>query len=260
VTVEDNTDPTALCQDITVELNQQGVAAISAGDINDGSFDNCGIISLSLSDSTFVCNDIGPNLVTLTATDGSNNTSSCNAIVTVEDNIAPMAVCQNAGIQLNANGIAILMGSQVDGGSTDNCEIDEIKPVQTTFTCANIGVNMVQVIVTDGSGNSSSCTATITVFDLLPPVAECKDVIVQLSPAGTFTLSPSAVDDGTTDNCSFTLSLDVAQFSCADVGLHVVTLTATDGSGNIDTCTANVTVLASAACPAPDITNSGGQT
>ena len=35
------------------------------------------------------------NDVTLTGDDGNGNTSSCMAVVTVEDNIAPEAICQD---------------------------------------------------------------------------------------------------------------------------------------------------------------------
>jgi hypothetical protein len=43
-------------------------------------------------------------VVTLTVTDANGNTSTCDATVTVEDNIAPTAICQNITVQLDATG------------------------------------------------------------------------------------------------------------------------------------------------------------
>ncbi|MCB0457769.1 MAG: HYR domain-containing protein, partial [Flavobacteriaceae bacterium] len=41
----------------------------------------------------FSCMEVGPNNVTVIATDAAGNTSTCTAVVTVEDNIAPVIAC-----------------------------------------------------------------------------------------------------------------------------------------------------------------------
>ncbi|QTN39585.1 hypothetical protein HZ996_10695 [Cryomorphaceae bacterium] len=64
VTVEDNIDPTAICQDITIQLDASGNASISTSDIDNGSADNCGIDNISLDITTFDCTNVGPNTVT----------------------------------------------------------------------------------------------------------------------------------------------------------------------------------------------------
>lgn len=85
VEVVDTIAPTVLCQDITVQLDPvTGTAIITAADVNDGSADNCPI-SLVVSPSTFDCSNIGANTVTLSATDASGNTTTCDAIVTITD-------------------------------------------------------------------------------------------------------------------------------------------------------------------------------
>ncbi|WP_205619203.1 SprB repeat-containing protein, partial [Christiangramia echinicola] len=61
VTVEDSESPTANAQNISVELDSNGQATITAEEINDGSTDNCSISTLSLSKTDFVCNDVGSN-------------------------------------------------------------------------------------------------------------------------------------------------------------------------------------------------------
>ncbi|MCY1720911.1 gliding motility-associated C-terminal domain-containing protein, partial [Prolixibacteraceae bacterium Z1-6] len=84
ITVMDNTLPTAVCKNITVQLDENGTASITASDIDGGSSDNCGIDTLLISQETFVCENLGENEVTLTVVDQCGNTSICTAVVTVE--------------------------------------------------------------------------------------------------------------------------------------------------------------------------------
>ena len=67
--MEDDLDPIAVTQDITVQLDANGDASISASDIDDGSSDNCSIANTSLDVSNFDCSNLGDNTVTLTVTD-----------------------------------------------------------------------------------------------------------------------------------------------------------------------------------------------
>jgi hypothetical protein len=48
VTIEDNVAPTAICQDITVQLDANGEVVITAADIDNGSNDNCGAVTLTI--------------------------------------------------------------------------------------------------------------------------------------------------------------------------------------------------------------------
>jgi hypothetical protein len=243
VTVEDQIDPVAACQDITVQLNAAGMVSIVAEDVDGGSSDNCGTPDLWISDTNFTCSDIGDNMVILTATDDSDNNDFCVAMVTVEDAMAPSATCQNITVQLDASGNASITAADVDGGSTDNCGTPNLSIDLMSFTCANEGPNDVVLTATDNSGNSNTCTAVVTVQDMVDPDAECQSITVQLDAAGSVTITASDVDGGSTDNCSTpSLSLDISSFDCSNIGLNAVTLTATDGSGNTDDCFALVTV------------------
>jgi len=99
--------PTAICQDVTVALAANGQTSITALDVDGGSSDDVGIQSLSVSPNIFSCSSLGANTVTLTVTDTSGNTSTCQAVVTVED---PQNAC--------------LVDNQVIGG--------EIIPIEAT--------------------------------------------------------------------------------------------------------------------------------
>ncbi|MDT0652034.1 hypothetical protein, partial [Autumnicola edwardsiae] len=65
VTVEDDITPTVRTQDITVQLDTNGNATISAEDIDNGSSDNCQIQSRSLNITNFDCSNVGDNSVEL---------------------------------------------------------------------------------------------------------------------------------------------------------------------------------------------------
>ena len=243
MTVEDNVAPTAVCQDLTVQLDASGAATITAAQIDNGSSDNCGIASISLDETMFDCADVGANTVTLTVTDVNGNSSTCSATVTVEDNVAPTAVCQDLTVQLDASGAATITAAQIDNGSSDNCGIASISLDETMFDCSDVGANTVTLTVTDVNGNSSTCSATVTVEDNVAPTAVCQDLTVQLDASGAATITAAQIDNGSSDNCGIaSISLDETMFDCADVGANTVTLTVTDASGNSSMCTTTVTV------------------
>ena len=243
VTVEDNVAPTAVCQDITVQLDASGNATITAADIDNGSTDNCSDFTLSLDKTSFTCADIGANTVTLTIDDQHGQTDDCTATVTVEDNVAPTAVCQDITVQLDASGNATITAADIDNGSTDNCSDFTLSLDKTSFTCADIGANTVTLTIDDQHGQTDNCTATVTVEDNVAPTAVCQDITVQLDASGNATITAADIDNGSTDNCSdFTLSLDKTSFTCADIGANTVTLTIDDQHGQTDDCTATVTV------------------
>jgi len=77
VEVIDNEAPTAVCQNLTLGLDENFELIITPEDIDAGSTDNCGVISdLILDMENFSCNNSGTNTVTLTVIDEAGN-SSC---------------------------------------------------------------------------------------------------------------------------------------------------------------------------------------
>ncbi|MEO1263355.1 MAG: MopE-related protein [Bacteroidota bacterium] len=238
----DNDAPTAICQSHTVQLNGNGLGSLSAFDIDGGSNDACGIASLSASPNTFDCSQLGNVTVSLTVTDNIGNQSTCDATVTVEDNIAPVANCKNITVQLDANGQVTISEDAVNDGSSDACNITFDTDI-TSFDCSNMPSANVALTVTDTEGNSSSCNALVTVEDQVAPSANCKDITVQLDVDGAANIAEDAVNDGSADACgSLTFDTDVNSFTCADIGANSVNLTVTDASNNSSQCSATVTV------------------
>jgi hypothetical protein len=249
VTINDNEKPTVVTQNITTQLDENGNATITTEQINNNSSDNCGIESMTLDTTSFDCSNVGVNKVNLTVTDVNRNSTTLTAMVTVEDSIDPTVVTQNVTVQLDSRGNASISTEQVNNGSSDNCAISAMSLDTTTFSCADLGENTVTLTVTDVNGNSSSSTATITVEDNIPPTVITQSFSIDLA-NGVANITPSNIDDGTFDNCEFTLSIDKDTFTCSDIGDHTVTLTATDSSGNSTSETAIVTVVGEI----PDIT------
>ena len=243
VTVEDIIAPTAICQAVTIQLDTDGNASITPDQIDNGSNDACGIQSIALDKTSFTCEDIGDNTVELTVTDNNNNTSTCTAIVTVEDNIPPTALCQSITIQLDTNGSATIVAADVDNGSNDNCGLVTLAVSQTIFTCADVGDNTVTLEVTDANNNVTTCIATVTVEDNVPPTALCSNITIQLDETGTANIQPSDIDGGSSDTCgTVTLTASQTTFDCSNIGDVAVIITATDINGNSSSCEATVTV------------------
>lgn len=242
VTVVDNEAPLVVTQDLTVQLDASGNASIIASQIDNGSSDACGVANIAIDVTAFDCSNVGANIVTLTVTDVNGNSSTAIANVTVEDHVAPVAISQDITVQLDATGNISITAEAIDNGSSDACGIASLTLDQYDFDCSNLGDNKVGLTVTDVNGNSTEVAATVTVVDDLAPVVVTQDVSVILS-NGQASITTSQVDGGTSDNCSFDLSLDNTTFNCNDIGWHVVTLTAVDSSGNTATATANVEVV-----------------
>lgn len=100
VTVSDTIAPTALCVDATtlfIEPSGLDEEVIDASSLDLGSYDNCGITSMSLAPNTFKCENFGvlENAI-LTVEDASGNQATCATIVTTSP-IVPMPTA-NSGL------------------------------------------------------------------------------------------------------------------------------------------------------------------
>lgn len=254
VTIIDNTPPQAICKNTSISLDADGIATLTVDHIDNNSSDECGIESRSLDQMSFDCTQQGGHTVTLAITDVNGNQSSCTATVTVEDDLAPNAVCQDLTVYLSN---PVIQASQLAGGSTDNCTTTEdlsliiffgssISGPTTTFGCESVGVNdNYSVDVFDEAGNLASCDVTITVVDDIAPTAICQNTSVALNDQGQASISLAEIHGTSTDNCGGVvnpISASQLSFDCAHVGNQSVILTVGDENGNQSTCTAMVTI------------------
>jgi hypothetical protein len=167
VTVFDNTLPTAVCQDVTIDVSS-GSGTITAEEIDNGSSDtgssdDClGDVSLSLDKTEFGCVDVGDNTLTLTVTDNNGNENTCEATatVTVTDNTLPTAVCQDVTVDVTSGPVTI-EASDINNGSSDACGVESLSLDKTGFGSGDVGANHVTLTVTDNNGNVNTCDATV---------------------------------------------------------------------------------------------------
>jgi PKD repeat protein len=144
--------------------------------------------------------------------------------------------------------VDILQRPMLDNGTTDPDGIDHWELSQTAFGCGDVGDVDVTLTAYDKLGNSSACVATVTVEDNEAPVAACVPdaptmVELALDAAGNHTVDPADIDNGSTDNCTFTLSTVPASFTCAEVGPQSIALSATDPGGLTTSCTTTIVVV-----------------
>ena len=167
VIVKDVTAPTVVTKNITVLLDASGSASITPTQVDNGSFDNCKVGSLSLDKSSFNCSNVGNNTVTLTVTDVNGLSSTGTAIVTVKDVTPATVITKNISVTL-VNGTASITAAQVDGGTFDNCGIKSLSVSPSTFVCGQYGSNTVKLTAVDNNGNVSFNYATVTVKGVAP--------------------------------------------------------------------------------------------
>lgn len=254
---------TVVCTNVEVDLDETGNVSFPASALYNAGASTIpgGLWKLVVNGSATVnlnCTHYPSTQVTLTAIDYDGNQGTCQATVTVNDITPPTAVCRDITVYLDANGEYTLTAAEIDGGSTDNCSVSELTIPPTTFTCANIGQNQVQLTVKDQANLTRNCLATVTVQDNRPPTVVTKNITVDLDENNQATILPADVDNGSTDNCAIDrLELDRSTFTCDDrLTPQTVNLTVHDVNGNQASAPAQVTVRD---VEAPVITRRGAE-
>ena len=251
--------PQVVTQDITVELDANGSATITAADIDNGSTDNCTAdadLTLSLDVTSFDSSNVGSNMVTLTVTDELGNTSSAIAWVTVQENqnsdtTPPNVITQDITVSLDTSGFFLIMPSDVDNGSFDDTTTIEDLTYSLGidgFVCSNLGVNEVLLTITDEAGNTGSATALVTVVDDIAPILNVQDNYNLYLSDGIEGIADLNLIDQIElyDNCQqneIEIVYSQSEFDCSDLGQNAVVITATDSSGNSTSQAVIITVI-----------------
>jgi hypothetical protein len=145
--------PHAVCQNITLELDANGLANLSPAMIDGGSSNG----TLSVDITQFTCADLGNNQVTLTVTNSTNLTATCMATVTVVDNSLPDFGRGNKSIRavITEGEEYILEELSLQFPATDNCggtlTYTQTPPAGTVYTAAT--TETITLGVEDNSGN-----------------------------------------------------------------------------------------------------------
>ena len=239
ITVVDTTAPVVTCPaDLTIECDADNSPA------NTGTAtatDNCDA-SPTVTFSDAVTAGIGSNSSiarTWTATDANGNTSNCVQIITVVDTTAPVAdVAVLADVTAECS-----VASLVAPTATDNCAGMVTVTNNAVLPITMQGTTIVTWTYEDGNGNTSMQTQNVVITDITFPIVITQNITIALDDSGEANILASDIDNGSSDNCSFTLSLDIDTFDCFNLGDYTVTLSAEDIGGNITTATATVTII-----------------
>ncbi len=201
------------------------------------------IINASTVDTSIV----GSYSVTYNVMDAEGNAAiEVIRTVTVVDTTSPTITCPaDIAVDNDAGLCSALVNYSVT--ANDNCSGETITQTDATGLSSGdafpIGTTVLEYTVTDPFGNTDTCSFSVTVNDVESPNIVCQDFSLGLDPStGMATLLASDIDNGSTDNCGFTLSLSQDVFDCSHIGSNTVTLTATDADGNISSCSATVTI------------------
>jgi len=254
VTVVDNSAPTInLVSGMpTVTLNAAGTATISAATLASSVTDNCTnpVSNVTLSKSSFNCTDKGVVSIVITATDAQGNTTVLSKEVNVVDAVAPVLTTKSATLYLNSAGQAQLVSSAVVNvnATSDNCDQNLTYTLsKSVFSCADRGVNSVNVTATDDDGNATTLAAAVTVLDTVKPSLTLANATrtVTLNASGIASVTANSLISNMADNCGIaSVILSDSTFSCADVvAPQVINVSVVDFAGNVRTRQVTVTVL-----------------
>jgi gliding motility-associated-like protein len=237
--------------------------------------DNCNLASsivITQSPAVGSTLPIGPNTITLTATDANGNASNCTFTLTVVDATAPTIVnCPaNQDLTITANCEASLPDFTASLTVTDNCSASGTilvtqSPVAGTLISGNGVVTTVTLSAEDMDGNISTCSFDVTTVDgVSPTFTSCVPNQNETPDANCeFSLPDYTSLAVTSDNCSTSI-VTVTQSPVAGtviLGTTPITLTATDQNGNSTTCTFDVILLdgtpptITSGCPADQSVN-----
>jgi hypothetical protein len=180
---------------------------------------------------------LGTTIITLVVNDGTVDSDPDTVSITVEDTTPPVITCP-ADVtveQATPDGTVVSLGA----GATDICDAD-VDITSDELPIYPLGTTTVTFTATDDSGNSASCSMTVTVQDTTPPVITCPaDVTVEQETADGTEVSLTAT---ATDVCDAEPTITSDELAIYPLGSTVVTFTATDDSGNSASCTTTVTV------------------
>lgn len=198
---------------------------------------------------TYDPSTVGPGQATVTILNDDLDESSFTFRIAgtgLADVTAPVALCHAVTLYLSPTGTATLLPGQLDNGSSDNCGITNRTLSQTSFNCQNHQPITVSMTVSDASGNASSCSATVTIDDTIPPTALCEsNIAVYTDEQGVYPLTTALVDSASYDNCGITFNtshVSIPHVSCGSTNPNVynVTLHIYDRWFNYSACTTRI--------------------
>ena len=164
--VKDFVTPTAVCTSVTTKTDP-GVCTAASASVDGGSTDPDGD-TFTVSQVPSGPFSLGTTNVKLTITDQNGQSNSCSATVTVNDLEKPTITCLAPKLECTSPAGAVV--PKLINTVSDNCAIQSkscTPPEGSTFA---LGTDPFTCNAADTSGNTNSCSSSVTVVDTTPPV------------------------------------------------------------------------------------------
>lgn len=207
----------------------------------------CGDIRYTPNVNPLVKGTFAPMPVRLIVVDNEGNSASCVTNITVIDNDPPDISTKNFTVPLGptrpASVNANLYVNDINDGTfdaSDECGTLTYRIEPPILTCNNIGTTGVTFYALDAYGNSTSAPANITIADVTPPAYTLRpNIVLPLDADGQYTIRPqdifTHVEDNCTDSVELFYSFSPSVVHCSDIGYIDLTVTITDGNGQVAT-------------------------
>ena len=196
------------------------------------------------SGSTF---PVGVTTNTFRVTDASSNSATCSFTITINDSELPQITCPGNQTASNTIGICGKIMTYTPPVGTDNCAgqtTTQTSGLSSGFTFP-VGVTTNTFRVTDASGNTATCSFTITINDTELPQITCPGNQTASNTIGICGKIMTYTVPVGTDNCAGQTTTQTAGLSSGStfpVGVTTNTFRVTDASGNTATCSFTITI------------------
>lgn len=196
--------PTAVCQPVTIDLDENGKATLTAANADGGSSSSCGSMDLSVSQEEFDCSEVGNHVETLTVSDGNGGQASCDFTVTVRDALPPSySNCPGNINVFNDQGDCGALVSWTPPILNDNCVGAIGNSTHNSGDFFPVGSTTVTYSGADASNNAASnCSFTVNVTDMEDPRINCPAGISTNTDPGLCEANISFSPPVASDNCS----------------------------------------------------------
>jgi hypothetical protein len=266
VTVNDTQAPTVICKNITVELDANGSAVITAAQIDNGSTDNCGAVTLAASKTSFDCSNVSTtqnptDLIISEYVEGSSNnkylelyngtastinlagyklnlynntgnSSSVSQTITLSGSLpAGNAIVYKNNLATAYSGTAIVAATVINFNGDDAIAL--LKTTEQYVDIFGVIGNDPGTAWTSAGGNTTTGKTLRRKSSVITGVTTNPSG----TGAGAFTTLATEWDQFATDNV-----LGLGTHTASSTSTVPVILTVTDAHGNSATCTASVTV------------------
>jgi len=187
---------------------------------------------------------VGTTFVTWTVTDDQGNTATCIQTITVTDITLPVVTCPANVVIPTTSGLCTGIATWQLPTFFDNCSPATITSTHNSGDVFPIGTTTVSYTVFDPSGNSATCSFTVTVEDKEAPVLACPENLTVFTSPGTCDAVAQWDMPGLTDNCpgASITSASHTSGSTFPIGATTITYTAVDAAGNTTECSFDVIV------------------